>query len=135
MADELYTIKIDRQRSLVRLTLFGLWDVAAVDRYAAAAQAAFSTLTKAGTPLDRCKVLIDLRQHGVQPREVTERIQIWLKKALSGGALHAVLVSESLLQGMQARRVGTLLDAEFFANEVMALDWLSRPRQPALAAS
>ena len=125
LAEELFTIDVDRRDALVRLTLFGLWDVATVDRYAAAAQAAFSSLNEAGVPLDRCKALIDLRQHGVQSREVTHRIHGWIKLDLSGGARHAVLVSASMLHRMQAQRVGAALDANFFSDEADALAWLS----------
>ena len=126
MADKLFRIDVDQRQSLVRLTLFGQWDVVTVDRYAAAAQDAFATLTEAGTPLDRCKALIDLRQHGVQPREVTERIQRWISLDLSEGARHAVLLSESALHRMQAQRVGSTLGAAFFSDEAEALAWLSQ---------
>ena len=134
MADEQFRIEIDQSELLVRLTLFGLWDVGTVDRYAAAAKSAFAELTHAGAPIADCKALIDLRKHGVQSREVTERIQSWLGLALSDGAHHAVLVSESMLHRLQAQRVGSALDAAFFSDEAGALAWLARAHTDASQA-
>lgn len=126
MKDDCFEIDIDRRQLLVRLKLSGIWDIDTVDRYAVAAQAAFSELTGAGVGIASCRALIDLRRHGVQPREVTERIQGWLNLALSDGARHAVLLSESALHRMQAQRVGSAFDAAFFSDETEALDWLSQ---------
>ena len=124
MADEFFKTHVDPRQSLVRLSLSGQWTVEIVDDYAMAAEAAFRQLTETGTPLRKCKALIDLRQHGVQSREVAERIQGWIRLALSDGARHAVLVSDSALHRMQAQRVGALLGARFFSDEAQALDWL-----------
>ena len=124
MTDQKFKIEVDRRELLVRLTLFGLWDVGTVDQYAAAAKSAFADLIETGARIDKCKALIDLRRHGVQSREVTNRIQSWLGLALSDGARHAVLVSESMLHRLQAQRVGSALGASFFSDEASALAWL-----------
>ena len=130
MTDEFFTIGVDVRRSLIHLQLYGIWDVPTVDRYAAAAQAAFAKVAE-GAARDGCKVLIDLRRHGVQPREVAERIGAWLTKAASEEARYAVLVSDSSVHKMQAQRLGSLLSAQVFSDEGEARAWLTDDRSPA----
>lgn len=124
MAEPPYTVSVDRERSLVRLTLSGLWDLPTCERYAADVRKAFAGLVAMGVPIDAYGVLIDLRRHGVQSREVSERTQAELRNGISSGSHHAVLVSESVLHKMQAQRVGSLIGASFFTDEARAIDWL-----------
>ena len=124
MSETPYTVQVDRDRLFVRLTLHGLWDLGTVERYSEAAREAFAALGTNGEPVSGSRILIDLRQHGIQPRDVAERIQAKLKNGLSPGARHAVLVSESTLHRMQAQRIGTLINASFFSDEAEAMAWL-----------
>ena len=122
--EEPFTIETDRTSNMIRLTLRGLWDLPTVERYVAAAREALSALTRDGIPPSEIGLLVDLRQQGIQPREVTERIQAALKEGPSRGSRHAVLVSSSTLHRLQAQRVGVLLGASFFDDEAAALAWL-----------
>ena len=120
-----YTIDVDENARLVRLALFGLWDLETLDRYAKDVWQAFSRAEAAGIAPERFRVLIDLTQHGVQPREVAERIQRQLAVGISPASRHAVLVSESALHKIQAQRVGAHLSGVFFASrEEDAMTWL-----------
>lgn len=124
MAEAPYTISVDRNRGLVRMTLRGIWDLKTFEDYAAAARRAYAELTEQETPPAACRILIDLRQHGTQPRQVAEGIQAELASGEARPAQHAVIVSESMLHRMQAHRLGATINASFFTDEETAMNWL-----------
>lgn len=116
-----YRVEVDPRALSARLTLFGLWDLATVDRYSRDVEQALSE----GGAADRYRLLIDLRSHGVQPREVAAEIQSRLMQGVDRTSRIAVLVSESLLHRLQAQRLGSHVRASFFADEGEALAWLA----------
>lgn len=120
-----YTIAVDASRGLIRATLRGMWDLGVLAGYTAELQATFARLSASVPPGQPLELLIDLRQHGVQPREVGEAIQAELARAdVAAAARTAVLVSPSALHRLQAQRLGSHLAASFFADEAEALAWL-----------
>ena len=103
-------------------------DHATVDSFEQELAAAFSHVTAQGRQPGECRFLSDIRDAGVQPREITERLQaIMAQYIMRYGSLTrgiAMLVSESSLKMMQARRVAGGGGAAFFLDEDEATAWL-----------
>ena len=123
MASPPYTVCVDRPRLLIRATLHGLWQLGTLERFRREMERALAELATTGATPDRFRLLVDLRDHGVQPREVAQAIQAQLTHHASAGP-HAILVSQSALHKMQVQRMGATLNAAYFADEAAALAWL-----------
>ena len=121
MNEERYRIEVDPRTLSARLTLFGLWDLATLNRYTYDVTQALAEGGAAG----RYRILIDLRNHGVQSREVAAAIQSRLMMGIEQASQVAILVSPSLLHRLQAQRLGSHVQASFFADEDEALTWLT----------
>ena len=69
-------------------------------------------------------MLLDVRRHWIQSKEVAAEIERGLAELTELGQRHAVLVSPSALHKAQARRVTSRLVAGYFEDEGEALAWL-----------
>ena len=67
--------------------------------------------------------LIDVRQHGVQGRDVVEGLQAFARSASSRATKTAVVV-ESALYRLQAARIGSEPDHAIFRSDAEARRWL-----------
>ena len=119
-----YRIDVDVERRLVTLTLVGFWDQALFDRYTHEVEILAANGAKAGRPRTEYRVLIDLREHGLQSQSVAAQIQMGLIENETRTRRQAVLVSRSALHKAQAQRLGRSMDARFFENEHEAISWL-----------
>ena len=108
----------------MRLTFSGHMDHATVDRFDQELATAFACMPAKG----ECRFLSDIREAGIQSRDITERLQgIMAHYVTRHGPLTrgiAMLVSGSSLEMLQARRVAGAGGTAFFVNEDDALAWL-----------
>ncbi|WP_010188659.1 STAS/SEC14 domain-containing protein [Sphingomonas sp. PAMC 26605] len=119
-----YKIDVDIKRRFVRLTLSGFWDRATFDRYTQEVEGLAREAIRAGRVRQDYRVLLDLRNHGVQSREIAAEIEAGLIRNASPKQRHAVLISDSALHKSQVQRLGSATDARLFENEQDALAWL-----------
>ena len=129
-----YLIETDPRRSYMRLTFSGLMDHGTVDRFEDEITAAIARMpSKDGRPGD-CLFLSDVRDAGVQSRDISERLQAIMARYGPLTRRTALLVSGSALEMMQVRRVAGMDGTAFFKSEGEALAWLfeDRPSVPAV---
>ena len=119
-----YEIAVDVERRLVRLTLVGFWTRQTYERYDHALEKLAAQARSAGRSRYEYRVLVDVRRHGIQSKEVAAEIERGLAELTEHGQRHAVLVSPSALHKAQARRVTSRLVAGYFGDEGEALAWL-----------
>lgn len=119
-----YVIESDSRKNFMRLTFSGHMDHATVDRFEQELAAAFARMPAKGG----CRFLSDIRDAGVQSRDITERLQaIMAHNTARYGSLTrgiAMLVSGSSLEMLQAKRVAGGGGTAFFVNEEEASAWL-----------
>ncbi|WP_293884058.1 hypothetical protein [Sphingomonas sp.] len=126
-----YKIEVDTKNRLVRLTLTGFWDRATFDRYTEEIEGLAQEARRAGRARLDYRVLVDLRNHGVQSREVATSIEAGMIHNASPLQRHAVLISNSALHRSQVQRLGASTDTRLFENEEDALAWLLEVRDTA----
>ena len=119
-----YEIHVDVERRLVRLTLVGFWTRQTYERYDHALEKLAAQASAAGRSRYEYRVLVDVRRHGLQSKEVAAEIERGLTELADHGQRHAVLVSPSALHKAQARRITSRLVAGYFGDEEEALAWL-----------
>ncbi|WP_242140925.1 hypothetical protein [Sphingomonas sp. TREG-RG-20F-R18-01] len=119
-----YVIRVDVARRLVTLKLLGFWTVETFDEYTRALKALAAKGKTAGRSPEEYSVLVDLREHGLQSKEVAARIEQGLAAGANRRHPHAVLVSPSVLHKAQAQRIGAHIAPRFFADEEAAMRWL-----------
>ncbi len=119
-----YSITVDMERHLVRLKLSGFWDLETYERYTCELDDMTTKAANADRSAQNLRVLVDLRDHGLQSREVATAIHENLKKAAYSAQRHAVLISASFLHKTQAQRVSAPMKAQFFCDEEEAVMWL-----------
>lgn len=119
-----YLIESDPRKNFMRLTFSGHMDHATLDRFEQELAAAFARMPAKGD----CRFLSDIRDAGVQSRDITERLQAIIAHYIVrfGSLTHgiAMLVSGSSLEMMQAKRVAGGGGTAFFLSEDDASEWL-----------
>lgn len=69
-------------------------------------------------------MLVDLREHGGQSRDIIDKIQARLAQGDWRASRRALILSALALHKMQAQRLETSADTAFFGNEDEAMQWL-----------
>ena len=121
-----YEVSIDPPRKLVNLKLTGQWDLTTVASYARAVGDGFARMKASGVTPGDYLLLVDMRAHGLQVREVTTAYQAFINAHASFVRRRATIVTPSALHELLAKRVAKELDLAngFFRTEQEALDWL-----------
>ena len=120
LAPSFTVIRNDRARE-IHWSAVGLWteeDLLALQK---------ELLSKAKPFIDervRFRVLGDLREFAVQPRDMAEKMRASQEASAQLGVEKMALVCTSVLVKQQFRRVSEALDCEFFETERDAIDWL-----------
>ncbi|WP_022683289.1 hypothetical protein [Sphingobium bisphenolivorans] len=123
MATRPYEIAYDDNRKLLRITLAGLWDLPTAHSYLEDLRRQEQRI---GLDLDQLSVLIDMREHAIQPREVADLLTDSLKDAGRPGRTTASIVSSSALKVLQIKRISEMIERnELFTTEADALAWLA----------
>lgn len=117
-----YVIRVDYKRRLLRITSRGVWTIAVVDQYRRDVRAILQVLADHGCAVGDVCVLLDTRMLHVQSRDVAD--YYGRQPIYSGGLPRKVaLLAESLLVGMQLKRIG-IGNKRIFLDEQEAIDWL-----------
>ena len=115
-----FIIDVDRSRGLISARAYQFWTLAVLERYRVRVQAEQEAIRRSGL---RPLFLIDVREHGVQSREVVEGLQRFADSPSCRATKTAVVV-ESALYRRQAARIGSVPHHATFHDERDALDWL-----------
>lgn len=118
-----FTFRVDPARRLVRITIGGFFDEAAVVRYKIARDQAHASL--GGSPGEHL-TLVDLRSMNVQSQTVVSRFAALLGEGGAQSRRIAFLV-DSALKGIQLKRALAGRDAGIFEDEGEATRWLLAP--------
>lgn len=116
---EHYSILFEPTRRLVRITRRGLWTVEIFGQYDGELR---SLLELVQLRTREFLGLIDIRDQGVQTREVAQRFEKLIAEDLLQPVRVAVLTTKALAK-LQAERVGRTTQ-RVFTSENEALDWL-----------
>ncbi len=118
-----YKIEPDLARRFVRLTLFGFWDEATLERYKADVRALIAAEARLPTQDGGFRVLLDMRQHTLLSKEHAINLQAEIGEPAPGQRT-AILVAHAGLLQRQAARVASALEPRVFVDEDEAMDWL-----------
>jgi hypothetical protein len=118
-----YAIQVDAARSLLSLTLKGVWSEATCDSFERDLDAERERMTKDGLRPDWPPVLVDATDFGVQPQAVAARFTTRVQLFPAERHL-AFVVAPSQLKKLQLRRVAGVEAHQFFENRQGAVTWL-----------
>lgn len=121
-----YSIDVNPRQQLLEVRLSGQWTVATVASYRLDVDAALARMQAQGGRPGEYLLLVDMREQGVQSREVAAAYQAFISDYAWVGRRRATIVSGSALHELQVKRVAKELDVEnaFFRTEEEALGWL-----------
>ena len=115
-----FIIEVDRSIGLICATAYEFWTLTILEQFKARVQVEQDAIRRCGL---RSLLLIDVRQHGVQSREVVEGLQVFAKSANCRATKTAVIV-ESALYRLQAARIGSGPNHAIFRSHEEARLWL-----------
>ncbi|WP_457313525.1 hypothetical protein [Sphingomonas sp. UYAg733] len=115
-----YEITMDVTRKLLTIRVSGYWNQALLDDYKAVITAKLAEL---GSSTPELRVLVDVREHGVQAQHIANQMQSFLKVIGPRVGRVAVIV-DSALQKMQTRRINPAGGDGIFGSEDDATSWL-----------
>ena len=115
-----FTIEVDRSSGLISAAAYEFWTLATLELFKARVRAEQDAIRRSGL---RPLFLIDVRQHGVQSKEVVEGLQAFARSANCRATKTAVVV-ESALYRLQAARIGAEPDHAIFRSDDEARHWL-----------
>ncbi|WP_375398887.1 hypothetical protein [uncultured Sphingomonas sp.] len=124
-----YLIELDPRKNYMRLTFSGYMDHATLDRFEQELAAAFERMPLEGGRPGDYLLLNDARASNVQSQDITARFQACIAQYGPLVRRIAMLMSQSPLEMMQAKRVQAKRVAAghgtaFFLSEEDALAWL-----------
>lgn len=117
----MFSFEVDRARRLLRQKLTGMWNAAIVDAYFAEYRA---IVVREGWEDGNYVVLSDMREHGVQPKEATERGAEIVQMLIPIAPRRNAMLVGSALHGMQVSRIVDRKDQRTFRSEDEAMAWL-----------
>lgn len=120
-----FRISADPTTQLVRLWLAGQWDEATLAAYRRELGAAMRDFECQGGRPGEYLLLIDLREQGVQPKDVAAGHQAIIAEHAPLARRRALVMSESALHAMQVRRISPSAEVNMFRSEDEALVWLT----------
>lgn len=122
--DARYTIDTDPATQLIRLRLAGQWDETTLAAYRRDLAAAMRAFAAGGGRRGEYRLLVDLREQGVQPKEIAAGQQAIIADYSPLARRRALVMSPSALHAMQVRRISPEPDVHIFPSEEDALAWL-----------
>lgn len=137
MTSRLFELHCDHSRAVLRATLRDHWPVEEVARFERAIRDALSHLNRRSGSPARYALLIDARLHGVQSRDVVERLQA-VSAAIMGEVACIAVIVTSALHKRQADRINPDSLHRVFDREDNATEWIAQrraPRRPVAAGS
>lgn len=119
-----YRIDFDAPRQLVHLRLAGQWDQRTLADYRRDLASAMRGFAAHGGRPGKYLLLIDVREQGVQSKDVAAEYQAIIADHVRFARRRALVMSESALHAMQVRRISPNADVNMFRTEPEALAWL-----------
>lgn len=116
-----YDIRYSTERRYLELRLFGQWDEATFDRFAADYRAALGQLAQHGGVTH---LLSDGSAYGVQPPEIADRFPELIRETAPSAGQRTACVVPALVNRIQSRAGGDILNARYFRSIEDATDWL-----------
>ncbi len=118
---DLYELRFCAERRFVELSMHGAWDMAVFERFSRDYLAAFEQIATLG---GATHMLIDARDFGIQPREVAESFPALIAGSRRLPEQRTASVVPSLVNRIQARAGGDLVNVRYFRTIADAADWL-----------
>ncbi|MEO8723575.1 MAG: hypothetical protein ABI395_08655 [Sphingobium sp.] len=110
---------------MLSVQMIGFWDAAMVAAYRKELVREIAKFSAGGRFPHDIGALVDLREQSILPPETTEAIQNLTESEWPAGNPAAVIISPSMIQKGQSRRMGVrLTNIAFFTDEGEAVDWL-----------
>ena len=100
-----FVFEYDAEQRLLRLKLIGIWDAAILLAFVSEAAALRTGVERAGHRDDAGRLLLDLTDFPVQPKQITERLSELLPRFGDRTGRVAVIRSSSALQHLQMQRL------------------------------
>ncbi len=116
-----YDIRYCPQRHYLQMRIVGEWDDATFERYAADYRAAIEQLRTHG---EISHSLVDASDFGLQPQNVAERFPALIQATSHCPEQRSACVVPTLVNRVQARQGGDILNARYFRSIEDAADWL-----------
>jgi hypothetical protein len=117
----LYEILTDPARGLLHIAFFGVWDLEMFEAFARDYARANALLAQSGGVTHS---LIDASRFGFQSDEIAERFPSLLLSRRQVLAPRCAIVLSALVNKVQARAAGDMLDARYFKTVDAAVAWL-----------
>ena len=118
-----FEAKIDKRTRLLRVRLWGVWDVPI-------AEAFVNAVSELGTELGSApwSSLVDARKFMVQGPQILQLRQESLNRAAMLGCTRMATLVESAVYGLQFKRLSgaSHIESDLFHDEISALTWLRR---------
>jgi hypothetical protein len=115
-----YELAGDPARHFLKLRLMGVWDQAVFDAFARDYLRTVRTMIHSGGV---SHALVDASDFGFQSPDITERFPELILQGTDRAHRTAIVIS-ALVNKVQAKRAGELLDARYFRGLGEATDWL-----------
>ena len=116
-----YDIMADRERHLLHMVLRGTWDMLIFEQFAAAYIAAIEGLSVEGGVTHQ---LVDASAFAIQPAEIADRFPSLIEAAHYPAAQRTACVIPAIVNRVQARAGGDILNARYFRTIEDARSWL-----------
>ena len=123
MADS-YTLSYQPETRLLKLALQGVWNGKILDEFIVDVFDVRARVEAAAYREDKGRIMIDLSDYGVQPREISDRMAALLPVFGTHASRVAVVKSGSKLQNMQADRLLVSEKVKSFGSAAEAMAWL-----------
>jgi hypothetical protein len=116
-----YDIRYCAERHYLQMRIVGEWDDAIFERYAADYRAAVDELRARG---GISHSLIDGSDFGLQPPEIADRFPVLIQATNHNPEQRSACVVPKLVNRVQARQGGDIVNARYFRSIEDAADWL-----------
>ena len=116
-----YDIRYCPERHYLQMRLVGEWDEATFDHYAADYLAAVAQLQAHG---EITHSLVDARGFGLQPQDIADRFPELIQATSHAPEQRSACIVPTLVNRVQARQGGDILNARYFRTLEDAADWL-----------
>jgi hypothetical protein len=119
-----YSIRTDPRSQMITVVQSGLYTIADLIALSADFAAAIAKLAAHGGVPGQYLLLVDLRDHAIQTKEIADLLQTGVAAQGHLWRRMATVVSPSALQAMQAKRIGQVGSQALFQDRDAATAWL-----------
>jgi hypothetical protein len=125
VTSERYKFDYNAGERFLRIKMIGVWDESVLAAFGREMAAIRNRVEQAGHRDDRGRILIDLSDYPVQPRNITDQIAALLPTFGDRAGRVAVVLSSSALQNLQMQRLLASDKVRMFTSFDGVQEWLS----------